>query len=128
MTREHTGAPHVRHPNPFTSPTGAGALVDLAADRDDHGVGLAGKGLSRGNAVAEQVIGIAIPLVAALGKGLGINLDTSIDNPGRIVQQWVDGDGVSSDAKPGIRVFGFGAEGGGSAPGSGPRLVGPWSG
>lgn len=91
-------------------------------------VGLAGKGLSRGNAVAEQVIGIAIPLVAALGKGLGINLDTSIDNPGRIVQQWVDGDGVTSDAKPGIRVFGFGAEGGGSAPGSGPRVVGPWSG
>jgi hypothetical protein len=106
-----------------------GGIVNIVADMlVTFLLGLAGKGLARGSDVAEQVIGVVIALVPALGKGLDVNLDTSIDNPGRVLQQWVDGDGVTSDAKPGIRVFGFGAEGGGSAPGSGPRVVGPWSG
>jgi hypothetical protein len=90
-------------------------------------LGAAGKKLAGGSDVAEQVIGIAVPVVAALGKAAKINLDTGIDNPGRVVQQWWDGDGVSSDAKPGIRIGGFGVEGGGAAPGSGPRVVAPWS-
>lgn len=92
-------------------------------------LGLAGKGLSKGNPVAEQVIGIAIPVVAAVGKGLGINLDTGIDNPGRIAQEAIDGDGVGSDAQSGIRVLGFGVEGTSQGGGrtSGARAVGPWS-
>lgn len=60
-----------------------------------------------------------IPAVAALGKVLGINLDTGFDNPGTAVQRAMDKDGVDSSAQPGVRVGGFG--------GSGNSPVGPWN-
>lgn len=79
--------------------------------------------------IGKQAISVALPALAAIGKAVGINLDTSIDNPGTPVQQWIDGDGVGSDAQPGIRVVGFGAQGTGSkgGPTSGVAPVAPWS-
>lgn len=60
-----------------------------------------------------------VPILAAVGKVLGINLDTGIDNPGTIVQKGIDRDGVSSSASPGVRVGGWGVSGG--------SPVGPWN-
>ncbi|MFN7988499.1 MAG: hypothetical protein U0529_13570 [Thermoanaerobaculia bacterium] len=54
-------------------------------------------------------------LIPILGKALGINLDTGIENPGTAVQEGVDGDGVSSSARPGFRAGGWGWSGGGPA-------------
>lgn len=54
----------------------------------------------------------ALPIRSILGKKLGINLDTGFSNPGSEVQKFVDNDGVSSDAKPGFRVGGWGVSGG----------------
>ncbi len=85
--------------------------------------------------IGKQAISVALPALAAVGKVVGyninapVNLDTSIDNPGTLVQQWVDGDGVGSDAQPGIRVVGFGVQGTGSkgGPTTGVTPVAPWS-
>jgi hypothetical protein len=79
--------------------------------------------------ILEQIIPIILPGLSVLGKILHINLDVSIDNPGRVVQEWVDGDGVTSDARTGGRVVGFGGQGrgAGSGPDSGARPVGPWN-
>jgi hypothetical protein len=79
--------------------------------------------------IGKQAISVALPALAAVGKVVGINLDTSIDNPGQPVQQWIDGDGVGSDARPGVRVVGFGGQGTGSkgGPTSGATPVAPWS-
>jgi hypothetical protein len=100
-------------------------VVDMAVS---FGVGALGGALGGGK-VAQQVISVIVPVVGAVGKGVGLNLDVSIDNPGRIVQEAIDGDGVGSDAQPQIRVFGFGVQGTGPKGGrtTGVTPVGPWS-
>lgn|GEM_PF-4923922 len=100
-------------------------VVDMAVS---FGIGALGGALGGGK-VAQQVISVIVPVVGAVGKGVGLNLDVSIDNPGRIVQEAVDGDGIGSDAQPQIRVFGFGVQGTGSKGGrtTGAQPVGPWS-
>jgi len=99
--------------------------VDMAVS---FGIGALGGALG-GGAVAQQVISVIVPVVGAVGKAVGLNLDVTIDNPGRIVQEAVDQDGVGSDAQPQIRVFGFGLQGTGSkgGPTSGVTPVGPWN-
>lgn len=99
-------------------------VVDMAVS---FGLGVLGNALGGGK-VAQQIISVFVPVMGAVGKGLGINLDVSIDNPGRIVQEMVDDDGVGSDANPQIRVFGFGVQGTGSKGGrvSGAKGVTPF--
>jgi hypothetical protein len=79
--------------------------------------------------LAKEAISVAIPIIGAVGKVLGINLDVGIDNPGRPFQEAIDKDGVGSDAQPGVRVFGFGVKGTGSKGGrtTGVTPVGPWN-
>jgi len=104
-------------------------VINIAVDMAvSFGVGALGGALGGGK-VAQQIISVIVPVVGAVGKGVGLNLDVSVDNPGRIVQEAVDGDGVGSDAQPGIRVFGFGVQGTGAKGGrtTGARPVGPWS-
>lgn len=99
-------------------------VVDMAVS---FGIGALGGALG-GGAVAQQIISVVVPVVGAVGKAAGINLDVSIDNPGRIVQEAVDNDGVGSAANPQIRVFGFGVQGTGSkgGPVSGVKGVTPF--
>ncbi len=99
--------------------------VDMAVS---FGIGALGGALGGGK-VAQQVISVIVPVVGAIGKAADINLDVSIDNPGRVVQEAMDGDGVGSDAQPQIRVFGFGIQGTGSPGGrtTGVAPVAPWS-
>lgn len=100
-------------------------VVDMAVS---FGIGALGGALGGGK-VAQQIISVIVPVVGAVGKAAEINLDVSIDNPGRIVQEAMDGDGIGSDAQPQIRVFGFGVQGTGSKGGrtTGVTPVGPWS-
>ena len=107
-----------------------GGIVNIGVDMLVSGlIGLAGKGLSRGNAVAELVIGMVIPWIAAIGKANNINLDVGVDNPGSIVQEAMDGDGIGSGQPAAVRVFGFGVRGSGPEGGraTGAELVGPWN-
>lgn len=85
-------------------------VVDMAVS---FGIGALGGALGGGQ-VAQQIISVIVPVVGAVGKAAGVNLDVSVDNPGRIVQEAIDGDGVGSAANPQIRVFGFGIQGTGS--------------
>ncbi|MFN7988504.1 MAG: hypothetical protein U0529_13595 [Thermoanaerobaculia bacterium] len=99
-------------------------VVDMAVS---FGIGALGGALGGGK-VAQQIISVVVPVVGAVGKAAGINLDVSIDNPGRIVQEAIDDDGVGSAANPQIRVFGFGVQGTGSKGGrvSGVKGVTPF--
>ncbi len=106
-----------------------GGIVNIVVDMAvSAAIGALGGALGGGK-VAQQVISVIVPVVGAVGKGLKVNLDVSVDNPGQYVQQVVDGDGVGSDARPAIRVFGFGVQGTGSkgGPTTGAQPVGPWS-
>jgi len=100
-------------------------VVDMAVS---FGLGVLGGALGGGK-IAQEIISVALPVIAAIGKVTGINLDVGIDNPGRIVQEAIDDDGIGSDANPAIRVFGFGVQGSGPKGGrtSGPALATPWS-
>lgn len=103
-------------------------VVDIAVSL---ALGMLGGALGNAakNPIAEQAASVLFPAMGALGKALGINLDTTIDNPGRLVQEAIDQDGVGSAANPQIRVFGFGVQGTGTGGGpvSGGGFVGPWN-
>lgn len=94
-----------------------GGIVNVAVDVTlSAALGALGNGLK--SKILKKLLE-ALPILSIVGKFTGYNLDTGIDNPGSVVQKAIDRDGVSSSAKPGGRVGGFGV--------SGDSPVGPWN-
>ena len=80
--------------------------------------------------VTEFLTGNSPTLLADVGSLTGVNLNTGLDNPGRILQEAFDADGAGSEASTSVRALGFGVGGEGDGEGGaqdGVALEGPWT-
>jgi hypothetical protein len=97
------------------------------------GAGAIGKGLAKSAPkLAQEVIEAIAGCIPGLATTAGgaFNLNTGFSNPGRVLQEDIDRDGVGSDAHAAFTVFGFGVSRTSSSPGGTDDRVGwatPWS-
>lgn len=78
--------------------------------------------------IGQFVASSSLPIAAVVGKVIGVDLDTGVDNPGPVVQRWIDKDGVDSSAQPAVKVLGPAQESGSATTGATSGLPNsPWA-
>lgn len=86
-----------------------GGVLNMAADVGlSFLLGKLGGGLGEGvtNLIVKEALSWVLPLIPIVGKVTGVDLDVSVDNPARVVQELIDRDGVDSDARTDVKIFG----------------------